>query len=152
MIKKIPNIEVLHIIEESIQEGNSVRLRVRGNSMSPTLLDGIDVVTLKPFDPEDLKVGDVILFRYGVGFLLHRIIEIQKSNHSAAKIVTRGDALEKHEEIMISDVVALAELPVVGPIKRIIRRFLKITDFPATVRTPEVRNLFAKGRKERRRT
>lgn len=123
MKKTIPNIEVLRLIEESIQEGNPVRLRVRGNSMSPTLLDGIDVVTLKPFEPGELKAGDVILFRYGEGFLLHRIIAIRKNGSYAAKIVTRGDALVKHEEIKYSDVVALAVVPVRGPIKKIIRTF-----------------------------
>jgi len=62
--KKIPNIEALTIIEESIKEGNSVRITVRGNSMSPQLIDGKDIVTLKSFTPDNLKVNDIILFVY----------------------------------------------------------------------------------------
>ena len=65
MKKTIPNIEALKIIEESIKAGNNIRLTVRGNSMSPLLLDDIDKITLLPFINEDLKKGDIILFRYG---------------------------------------------------------------------------------------
>jgi len=122
MKKFIPNIDALKIIEEGIKAGNSVRLTVRGNSMSPLLLDGVDIVTLHPFIPENLKTGDVILFRYREVFLLHRIIEIQGNNSPERKIITKGDALEQKEEIGFSDVVAVAELPKIGTIKLSARR------------------------------
>ena len=117
MKKIIPNIEALKIIEEGIKAGSSVRLTVRGNSMSPLLLDGIDIVTLHPFTPEKLKTGDVILFRYKEAFLLHRIVEIRGYGQPDAKIITKGDALEQKEVTCYSDVVALAELPKIGIIK-----------------------------------
>lgn len=126
MKKKIPNIEALNIIEESIKEGNPVRITVRGNSMSPLLLDGKDAVTLRPFVPDGLKVGDVVLFRYKGAFLLHRIIEIKGSNIDGIKIVTKGDALEKTEEAGISDVVALADVPEMGEIRKFFRKFYLI--------------------------
>jgi len=122
MKKIIPNIDALKIIEEGIKAGNSVRLTVRGNSMSPLLLDGVDIVTLHPFTPENLKTGDVILFRYREVFLLHRIIEIQGNNSPEGKIITKGDALEQKEEIGFSDVVAVAELPKIGIMKLSARR------------------------------
>lgn len=122
MKKIIPNIEALKIIEESIKAGSSVRLTVRGNSMSPLLLDGEDRVILHPFIPENLKTGDVILFRYRDAFLLHRIIEIQGNNSPEGKIITKGDALEQREEIRFSDVVAIAEVPEIGLMKLSFRR------------------------------
>lgn len=122
MKKRIPNIEALNIIEESIKEGSPVRIRVRGNSMSPLLLDGIDVVTLRPFVRGELKIGDIILFRYREGFMLHRIIEIIGSKVDGTKIVTKGDAMEKCEVIEYSDVVALADVPKIGQIKKIVRK------------------------------
>jgi len=122
MKKIIPNTEALKIIEEGIKAGSSVRLTVRGNSMSPLLLDGVDIVTLHPFIPENLKTGDVILFRYKEAFLLHRIIEIQGTNSQERKIITKGDALEKKEEIYCYDVVAVAEVPKNGIIKISVRR------------------------------
>jgi len=122
MKKRIPNIEALNIIEESIKEGSPVRIRVRGNSMSPLLLDGIDVVSLRPFVRGELKIGDIILFRYREGFMLHRIIEIIGGKVGGTKIVTKGDAMEKCEEIEYSDVVALADVPKIGQIKKIVRK------------------------------
>jgi len=122
MKKSIPNTEALKIIEESIKAGNSVRLAVRGSSMSPRLLDGTDIVTLHPFAPENLKSGDVILFRYRGAFLLHRIIGIKSSNSPDGIITTKGDALDQTEIIGYSDVVALAELPEIGLLKLTGRR------------------------------
>lgn len=122
MKKIIPNIEALKIIEEGIKTGSIVRLTVRGNSMSPLLLDGVDIVILHPFIPENLKTGDVILFRYREAFLLHRIIEIQGNNSPEGKIITKGDALEKKEEIGFSDVIAVAEVPKAGLMKLSVRR------------------------------
>ncbi len=122
MKKIIPNIEALKIIEEGIKDGSSVRLTVRGNSMSPLLLDGIDIVTLHPFTPEKLKTGDVILFRYKEAFLLHRIVEVQGGSTPEAKIIAKGDALEQREVIGYSDVVAVAEVPKIGIMKLSLRR------------------------------
>lgn len=122
MKKIIPNIEALKIIEEGIKAGSSVRLTVRGNSMSPLLLDGIDIVTLHPFTPEKLKTGDVILFRYKEAFLLHRIVEVQGGSTPEAKIIAKGDALEQREVIGYSDVVAVAEVPKIGIMKLSLRR------------------------------
>ena len=122
MKKIIPNIEALKIIEEGIKAGSSVRLTVRGNSMSPLLLDGIDIVTLHPFTPEKLKTGDVILFRYNEAFLLHRIVEVQGGSTPEAKIIAKGDALEQREVIGYFDVVAVAEVPKIGIIKLSLRR------------------------------
>ena len=122
MKKIIPNIEALKIIEEGIKAGSSVRLTVRGNSMSPLLLDGIDIVTLHPFTPEKLKTGDVILFRYKEAFLLHRIVEVQGGSTPEAKIIAKGDALEQREVIGYSSVVAVAEVPKIGIMKLSLRR------------------------------
>ncbi|MHC1690618.1 MAG: S24/S26 family peptidase [Bacteroidales bacterium] len=122
MKKIIPNSEALKIIEEGINAGSNVRLTVRGNSMSPLLLDGVDTVVLHPFIPENLKIGDVILFRYKEVFVLHRIIEIHGNNSPDGKIITKGDALEKREEIYYSDVVAVAEVPKIGLMKLLVRR------------------------------
>ena len=122
MKKIIPNNEALRIIEESVKTGNSVHLSVKGNSMSPRLLDGKDKVFLHPFNSENLKPGDVILFRYKDAFLLHRIVEIRKYGRPDANIITRGDALKQREVIGYSDVVALADLPKIGMIKLTGRR------------------------------
>ena len=76
----LPNENVLPLIEEQIAAGKSVKLRVRGNSMFPILMDGRDMVALHHVDPLQIKVGDVIFFRWSKGFLMHRVIEIVQEN------------------------------------------------------------------------
>ncbi len=118
------NREVLVIIEESIREGKSVSLMVRGNSMSPLLLDGRDTVKLVSFRPEELKEGDVILFRYGPDFLMHRIVRIDRNYSDDPPIITKGDALSGTEKTTMSHVVALALLPEHGLLTLWIRKGL----------------------------
>ena len=113
----LPNENVLPLIEEQIAAGKSVKLRVRGNSMFPILMDGRDMVALHHVDPLQIKVGDVIFFRWSKGFLMHRVIEIVEGHQGArpVKFVTRGDALRSTELVPIEDVIALAELPAHSP-------------------------------------
>lgn len=50
-----------------------ITLKVQGVSMQPFLVNGRDYVTLKK--PErKLKNGDIIVFRYGTRYLMHRIV------------------------------------------------------------------------------
>lgn len=112
--KKIPNIDALKIIEESIKAGTTVQLTVRGNSMSPLLMDGVDVVRLRPFIPAELKPGVIIIFRYKERFVLHRIIHIslpESQQNSEAIITTKGDAMTKTETITFADIIAVADVP-----------------------------------------
>jgi hypothetical protein len=112
--KKIPNIDALRIIEESIKAGTTVQLNVRGNSMSPLLMDGVDVVRLRPFIPAELKPGVIIIFRYKERFVLHRIIHISlpdSQQNSEAIITTKGDAMTKTETITFADIIAVADVP-----------------------------------------
>jgi len=112
--KKIPNTDALKIIEESIKAGTTIQLTVRGNSMSPLLMDGVDVVRLRPFIPAELKPGVIILFRYKERFVLHRIIHISlpdSQQNSEAIITTKGDAMTKTETITFADVIAVADVP-----------------------------------------
>jgi len=112
--RKIPNTDALKIIEESIKAGTTVQLTVRGNSMSPLLMDGVDVVRLRPFSPAELMPGVIILFRYKERFVLHRIIHIsQPDSHqnSEAIITTKGDAMTKTETTTFADVIAVADIP-----------------------------------------
>ena len=60
-------------IFENLADGESVTLRVQGISMQPFLYDKRDFVTFqKPDRP--LRKGDVIVFKYGRMYLMHRII------------------------------------------------------------------------------
>ncbi|MHC1779170.1 MAG: S26 family signal peptidase [Bacteroidales bacterium] len=128
--KVIPNNQALSVIEDFIRNGESVRLKVRGNSMAPLLLDGLDHVTLIPLNGKEMGVGDIIFFRYKGSFLMHRIVKTDP-----ASIVTKGDALKTCEEIKHEDVIAKISLPVrydkwwYLQSKRILWRLIKIYIF-----------------------
>ena len=126
-IKKIPNIDALMIIEESIKAGTTVQLTVRGNSMSPLLMDGVDVVRLRPFFPAELKPGVIILFRYKERFVLHRIIHISlfdSQQNSEATITAKGDAMTKTETITFADVIAVADIPEHASFNKVYRKLI----------------------------
>ena len=91
------NVEMLGLLTELIGEGKIVRLKVQGTSMMPFLHDGLDTVEL--FNPTDKELipGAIVLFKYGNGFLLHRIIGRKE------KILTiRGDNVYIREKEVVS--------------------------------------------------
>ncbi|HDM91807.1 MAG TPA: signal peptidase I [Candidatus Korarchaeota archaeon] len=65
---------------------------VQGPSMKPTYEDG-DILIIKRVEPEELSVGDVIVYRNplrGNRLVVHRIVEI-KSGPEGLTFITQGD-------------------------------------------------------------
>jgi SOS-response transcriptional repressor LexA len=48
--------------KDTLRRGESVQIRPRGHSMSGKVNDG-DLITLAPYNPDTLRVGDIILVR-----------------------------------------------------------------------------------------
>ncbi|MCX7009608.1 MAG: S24/S26 family peptidase [Kiritimatiellaeota bacterium] len=66
--------------------------RAHGRSMWPFIRDG-DTVHVVPVVPEQLRRGDIVLFRtIGEALLAHRIVRLLRSTNGFTW-VTRGDAL-----------------------------------------------------------
>lgn len=64
-------------LEDMINSGATVPLYVSGNSMTPFLADGQDIVRLRACTQEDFRRGRILLFRRDDGSLvLHRIIKL----------------------------------------------------------------------------
>lgn len=100
-MKQIPNDFFFAWVEEEIAAGRSVRFRLKGNSMFPTLRNGRDEVVLYPCRPEELKPMDVVLFRYQGRHLLHRILQREKD-----RLLIQGDgSYVATETCTVSDVV-----------------------------------------------
>ena len=73
--KVYPLDDLMPLILESLELGNSVRFSPRGTSMLPMLRQGKDTVILSPL-PERLEKFDLPLYRRDDGhYVLHRIVE-----------------------------------------------------------------------------
>jgi signal peptidase I len=102
------NAEMLGLLEELLGEDKSVRLKIKGRSMLPLLGDGVEEVELsRPTDKEIID-GALVLFRYGDGFLLHRIIRRKENN-----LMLRGDNVFQSIEFVNTE-------QVIGIVRRII--------------------------------
>lgn len=104
-MKSIPNDIFFTWIESDILEGKSVQFRVKGNSMIPLLRNGRDKVLLSPCRKKELKPMDVVLFKYGGKYVLHRIIK-----RDGARLYIQGDgSFVAKEECCLDDVVGKVE-------------------------------------------
>lgn len=88
---------------EYISEGETVAITARGSSMMPTFRSDMDTLEMSAVTPEELSVGDVVLFNRGDQVCVHRIIEI-----NGDRLVLRGDGNPKsaREHARVSDVFA----------------------------------------------
>jgi signal peptidase len=88
---------------------------ISGVSMEPTLKAG-DVVIVKKSSPEDIQIGDVVLFNKEEKRVLHRVVEINRSGMET-EIITQGDANNVADEpVPISGVQgkAIFKIPKIG--------------------------------------
>lgn len=75
------------IVEEMLSDGRDVRFTVSGNSMWPVIAHQRDSVLLTPCAEDELKKGDIILFRATkTHWVLHRITEVLEDGY-----ITTGD-------------------------------------------------------------
>ncbi len=103
-MKTIPNQPFFEEIEQIISEGNTVELKVKGGSMRPYLRNEKDIVVISPFQQDDLKCGEIVLFRYHKNHLLHRIVKKREDG----MLVIQGDGVcNRYEKVSQSDVVGI---------------------------------------------
>jgi len=92
------------IINTLLSQGKSIKITVRGMSMFPILLT-TDVVLVKPVEPDDLKYGQVIVFKLGENLVVHRLVG---RNLEKGLVYTRGDGLQKRDKpVNVEDVVGI---------------------------------------------
>ena len=93
-------------IEQLIKEGKSVIILVKGYSMLPFIIGGVENVELFRVE-EPLKVGDIVLaWVDGNRYVLHRIISID----AEGKIILMGDGNRRGvEHTSVDEVVGIAK-------------------------------------------
>lgn len=96
--------EFTETIENTIKDGGCVPLIVSGNSMTPFLKDGGDIVWLRACTEADFKRGKILLFKRNDGMLvLHRIRKVLPDG----ELLMNGDAQSWCEKIKRNQAVAV---------------------------------------------
>lgn len=72
---KIDNQSFFASVEAFVSTGNRVRIRLRGNSMFPFLVEG-DEVLLEKVGAKVIKIGDIVLAKWREGYVLHRVVRL----------------------------------------------------------------------------
>lgn len=99
-------------IGTSLQERSRICLRVQGSSMLPWVRPG-DIAILRKVSPEEVRCGDIVLFRREERFFVHRNVEWFTWG-GRNFFVTKGDA-----NLHADGVIALPEI--LGRVERIYR-------------------------------
>lgn len=84
---------------------------VRSGSMSPAIESG-DLVISSAVDIEDIKAGDIIVFRHDGKLICHRVVTIDPVTE---RIQTKGDANEGADPYTISYDDVVSEVGMVFP-------------------------------------
>ena len=101
MDEKWPNDQFFALVEKELEEGKTVKIRLKGNSMFPLLRSGRDSVILVKSPADSLKPMDVVLFKYCGNYILHRIIK-----RDGVRLLIQGDGvISAIEQCTVDDVV-----------------------------------------------
>jgi hypothetical protein len=103
------NAERTALAVEALQRSGVLRLRLRGESMLPTLWPG-DEVEIAGCSSSELMPGDVALAACDGRFVLHRVSSFSGDGH----VITRGDAMPRPD-------AALPDGSIVGKVTRVTR-------------------------------
>lgn len=75
------------LMKESLKHGK-LCFKALGSSMLPLIRSG-DLVTIVPFNLDELSIGDIVFFEKEGNFYLHRFLKRNNKN----EIITKGDNL-----------------------------------------------------------
>ena len=73
--RSISNRELFSIVRDTLLEGKTVRVAVKGESMLPFFRSG-STITLRPVREEDIRKYNVVMADAGANFVVHRIIDV----------------------------------------------------------------------------
>ncbi len=67
---------LLDLSTELLGRGKRVRFRAPGRSMYPTIREN-EPITVAPVEPQNVKVGDIILYSSGDSVIAHRVVRVE---------------------------------------------------------------------------
>ena len=138
-------------------QGSMHLLTVLSGSMSPEINPG-DIVVSKYFDPEEIKINDIITFTYSndpKDCITHRVINITNENGSIG-FQTKGDANEDPDQGIVDSTELIGRvvfvIPYLGYLPRFAQSplgFITLIVIPGIIIiTAEIRNI-AKTKKKK---
>lgn len=90
------------LIEDRLSSGQTFSLPVITSSMSPFIKPN-DKIIISRIPPEDLKPGDIVVFKRQSEFYVHRLLS-KKGFDAKLKLITKGDnSLVSDEPILKED-------------------------------------------------
>lgn len=92
---------LLGLTDELLSSQKIVRLILGGNSMYPHLRNK-DYVTITKTSFNQLKIGDIIVFKAKFKYVAHRIIKIRKTDEGM-QILPKGDSCKKPDNPILQD-------------------------------------------------
>jgi signal peptidase I len=81
---------LLDLSTELLGRGKRVRFRAPGRSMYPTIREN-EAITVEPVTPQDVKVGDIILYRLRDSVVAHRVMRIETGKGDTVRFILRED-------------------------------------------------------------
>lgn len=89
--------------EEYLAQNGSMTYTNVGVSMLPLLRQGRDLFILKKKGPERCRVGDVVLYRRGEKYVLHRVVEVREKDY----VILGDNCVAREYGITDGDVIAV---------------------------------------------
>jgi signal peptidase I len=132
----------LDVSTELLQCGHSVRFKAPGRSMQPTIKEG-ETITVDPIAPEEVKRGDIILYRTPGGVVAHRVVGIER------KMSTQSSSLSPHHLFLLrGDSATTCDAPVapdqvLGKVISVMRDGRNINPYCLKVKTQRLARLIA---------
>ena len=87
MVATAAVLERTELAAEILTRFGSIRIRVQGSSMLPSIRPG-DEIELRQASSHEIEIGDVVAYRRDDRIFVHRVIE-----KNCQELVTRGDTL-----------------------------------------------------------
>jgi len=82
------------LLSLALKQNGRVLSDFRGNSMRPTLTEGMQIL-IEKIEPKDVKPADIILYRRGNSMVAHRVIRIFQKD-AGRLFITKADGHSYH--------------------------------------------------------
>lgn len=107
---QLDNTTFFEEVRRQLTAGRMVVVRMKGHSMRPLLRDGRDEAILAPSTGGEVRIGDVVLFRCGRRYILHRVVR-----RDGERLTLAGDGNYRVSESCSTDEVIGRLIRVVRP-------------------------------------